>query len=374
MLDLRTQESIFPLVGVAVLISYFIFSGINRPVGLLLFFVIGYTFISFTVSGYSVMLYAVLYGVLYLLTVKYYGEIERRKTLIFNLLCLLCVLNVVWLVLQHFNIFFIFYPRRNYVNDVHTGWFANQSEVAVFLAACLPFFFRGKWHWGIPFVLAGLMLARNTTGMIAASLVLAVHGLILLWKRSRYLALCAFLVVLIAIPAIYDKYVHGGGVSVRLEAWSRASDLIVEKPLFGWGIGQSRFVVPLYLNADLLPVQSVMAMHQNVSDKEALKRLYLEHPDRFRGDSKIWDALHNDMMQWAIDSGIVGLMLMLLVIASHIRSFIKTRNRDLMISLSVAVFFLTSLSFFTFQIGRFMFLSVIMLGLIQGAYKCQDQQ
>jgi O-antigen ligase len=368
-INLREQEMIFPLVGIALYLSMSIFFRINKAVGLLMAFTIVYTLVTFTPDAYKFFFMVILFAYLYQTVVLNYDEIIKHKALIYNLLCIFALLNVLWLILQLNGVYIFFRPKMG-AGTFETGFFANRNEVSVFLAVCLPFFFRRWWHLGIIPVLVGLGIAQTVNGLIGAVLVLAIYGLILGIKKgySKKMLITAVAVLMVVAVGSYMKFIHGGGIDARVSAFSKASELVKEKPLLGWGVNQGQFAIPLYLNGDRQDPRYIAYAYKKVIFKDDFKRIYLDNPIRHTIDDTTWNRLHNDYLQWTIDTGLIGLACLLLVIASHVVAFCRTRKRDVLIGLSVLCLLWTANAFFTFQIGRFAFLMVFFLALIQGAY------
>lgn len=369
-IDLRVQEMLFPLVGIALFLSLSIFFRVSKAVGAVLAFVIVYTLCTFTPDGYHFILMMVFSAYLYETVAIRYEEITKHKTLIYNILCGLALLNVLWLILQANGVYIFFKPK---FGSLETGFFSNRNEVSVFLACCLPFFFRRWWHIGIIPVLVGLYLASTVNGIIGAVLVLAIYGLIIGIKKgySKKWLITGAIILTVAAVASYMTFVRTGGIGPRVKVAVKTLELVKEKPLLGWGVNQSKYVAHLYLNGDRQDPRYLMRAYGKVIYKDDFQRLYLANPERYQGDSLKWVQLHNDYLHVAVDMGTVGLIGLLLIIASHAVAFCRTRRRDLLAGLSVLCLLWTANAFFTFQIGRFSFLMVFFLALIQGAYLTQ---
>lgn len=372
-INLREQELIFPLVGIALFLAGSIFLKVNKAVGLLLAFVVIYTVTTFTPDGYRFLLMIIVFAYLYQSVALNYSEIIKHKELIFNLICIFALINVLWLVLQHNGIFLFFKPKAIY-NSLETGFFANRNEVSVFLACCLPFFFRGKWHYGIILIIAGLVIAQTCNGFIGAAIALVIYGLSLAIKKgfSKPLCIAGAIAFIIISVGSYMFLVHSGGISQRLGAFTKSLELVKEKPLLGWGVNQGKYVVPLYLNGDRQDKRYVAYAYNKVIYKDDFKKVYLENPERYKGDNNQWIHLHNDYLQFTIEAGIIGLIGLIIIIFAHAIAFFRTKQKDLIIGLSVLCLLWTANAFFTFQIGRFSFLTVFFLALIQGAYLKQE--
>ena len=368
-INLREQETIFPIVAMILLGACLIYFKASTPVGLAVVFALFYSLANFTPDNYKFILTLAVFSGAYYVIVTSYSEIERRIPLIFNVVCILALLNVLWLALQVNGIYIFFHPVKS-VPEIETGFFANRNEVSVFLAASLPFFFRGRWHYGIIPVLAGLCVAQTTNGIIGAALVLAIYGARIVYYKGWpifLIAACAVCGVVIAVVS-YTTFIHSGAYGARMQAFTKSIELVQEKPFLGWGISQGKYVIPLYLNGDRQDKRYLAYAYSKIVHHQDFKRVYLNHPERYKGGSEQWNYLHNDYLQWTIEAGVLGLFLMLLVIGSHVRAFLKTKKKDIILGLSGLCLLWTANAFFTFQIGRFAFLTVIIMALIQGRY------
>jgi hypothetical protein len=371
--DLREQEMLFPLIGIALYLAWSIFCKVNKAVGAVFTFTIIYTLCTFTPEGYRFILVLTMFAYLYQAIALNYETIAKHKTLIFNLLCIFALLNVLWIILQVNGIFLFFKPKDGLT--LETGFFSNRNEVSIFLAACLPFFFRKWWNLGIVPVLAGLVMAKTLNGMIGAIMVLAIYGIILnvrygLGRKTLILCIAGFMTL---SAGAYIKYVHGGGIEARASAFKKAAELVYEKPLFGWGVNQGQFVIPLYLNGNKQQPQYLAWAYKRVIYHEDFKRVYLANPERHKTDDRMWIRLHNDYLQWTVDTGIIGLLGLLWIAISHGLSFVRTHKKETIVPVGLAAVCLlwTANAFFTFQIGRFAFLMVFCIACIQGGYLAQ---
>ena len=374
-IQLREQESLFPLISIMILLAALIQ---NRAAGLFLAYTVFFTLCLFTQGAWGILIGITLYAVLYFLVVAGSERILKHRVLIYNVLCIFGLLNVLWMVLQYYRIF-IFTEVLPQFPDHYPGLFANRNEVSIFLAAVLPFFFRKKWAFCIPVILLGLMLAQTNNGVIAAGVVTIGY---LGWKAyrkeiSRKLIAGVFLAGLLFISAAF--YIHPPNPSLRIKADRKAIELIKARPL-GWGMGQSKYVMSLFFDAWRWERMDTEFFYANVIYKEDLKTAYTKEAQRDKETlvpgmvlgSKMLEV-HNDYLQWTIDTGIIGGLLLLCMLISHMISFYKTKEKDIFVFLSLIALLLTANVFFTFQLGRFIFMAVLMAAMIQAQYLNEQQ-
>lgn len=380
-LNLRVQESLFPIVAMFVFVCGMVAIYIDMATGAFGFFIAAMSLWRLTPDSYAFMILAALYFGMYFAIVWARDEIVPRRSLIYNAVCVFALVNVLWIALQVNEIYLIFHPV--YHDSAETGWFANRNESGVFLAIALPLFFRGKWWLGVIPMAAGIVMAKCTTGAIAAIVVTGAYLAFRMmgdggaFRRKFRAGLIAALAVLLCVSGVYGYMtkVHHGGISSRAAAYWESLPVIGERPWLGWGIGQSTYILPLWINAESNP---------EVLNRDLFGKVYhqKDFADAFNGRRTIapgeflrvmWTHLHNEYLQWAMDAGIVGLALLAWLVIGHGFRFYRTEDRDWCAFLSVVAALITANAFFTFQIGRFTFLTVVSMALIQGQYMMENQ-
>ena len=377
-INMRVQELIFPIIGITVFLSGMIFIYQSYTVGLFGLMMTVMIVTKFIPDSYKFLLAMTFFLIEYHLIVNYSAQIRKRRNLIYNMICIFTLVSVLWQVLQANNIMIYFYTldTRHY-----TGVFSNRNETSIFMALAMPFFFRRKWCWLVPVVILGLYLSKTANGVIGASLVTSgwlvlrfVNHTIL--KRERLALVLVSILIPIALVGAYMKFVHQGDIGRRIAVFKEVLPLVADKPLTGWGIGQSQWIVPIYMGSDNLGYINLAL--NNIYYVDDLHRLFMEHkssiPKETFTSGVVWMELHNDYLQFAIDVGILGLSLVILAIISHLWGFFKTRQRDILCFLSLIAILWTANAFFTFQIGRFTFLAVMFLAFIRSDYKDQERK
>jgi O-antigen ligase len=370
-IDLRMQKSLFPMMAIYLFVCGVIYVKANRPIAILGVFALFYSIYMFTPDSYTFLLVSIFYLTFYLLVVVFYGTfISRYKNAVYNFLCVFALINVAWLTMQHYKIFLLFYPIGS-SNILETGWFGNRNEISVFLAICTPLFFRKGWVWGLVPMVFGFILSNTTNGVMVASIVSCIYATHFLFKRyeKRRTVIALLCIVFFAsIIAGYVRFVHLGGYGQRMEANLAALEIIKAKPLLGWGIGQSYYVVPLFLNGEKLDPELVRMSVNSIYYQSAFVDLYTKKHNFKNNISSYWPQLHNDYLQWAVDTGAVGSVLVLLIILSHFLSALKSRQFEIIPVLVVAAALISANAFFTLQMGCFLLITTLFMGIIQGEY------
>lgn len=364
-INLRMQESLFPLVGILAFVCGMILMRVNIAVGIFGFFVTASSVIRFTPDSYAFMILAMFYLSFYYVTAINYDYINDHREILYDVLCLFALINVLWIILQVNGIYLLFVPTIP--GSAETGWFANRNESGVFLAMTFPLFFRRKMIVAIIPMVYGLVLAKCTNAAISAVIISGIYLLCIV--KPKKVALWAIGIVLACSLAAggYMKYIHKGGYESRLAAYSASMDLIASKPFLGWGIGQSPYVVPLWMNAEKQDVKINESLYRAVYFQQDFRDLYIERHDFKNTFVHLWTHLHNEYLQFAIDAGIVGAILLLSVFGSHL--FIAWRSGEIIPALVIAAAAVSANAFFTFQIGRFLFITVLFAAIIAGKGK-----
>ncbi|MBD3868544.1 MAG: O-antigen ligase family protein [Acidobacteria bacterium] len=207
-------------------------------------------------------------------------------------------------------------PKR-YFLDCATGTFVNRGHFAIFVVACLAPAAAMALSVSAPAVRGGKRLAywfgpRGGRNMLlrilvllgAAGLLLSFsrHGTALgllvlawVWFRSensggkRRFMIPALLLILVAVPLLRfdpgrlaDRYTRTAesltDEAGRRTAWSDSLGIIRDYPVAGTGLGTFSQVYPSYRSPEI---------------------------------RRFFDHLHNDLLQWIVETGFIGLLLLL---------------------------------------------------------------
>ena len=372
-INLRIQELIFPIIGITFLLSGMILIYQSWSVGLFGMAMVVMIVAKFIPDSYKFLLAMTFFLIEYHLLVHYSEQIRKRRNLIYNLICVSALISVAWQVLQANGIHILFYllDPKHYV-----GAFANRNETSVFMALALPFFFRRRWCWLIPAIVLGLYLSKTANGVIGACLVTSGWVLLRFWNHTKLnREKWGLVVIAVLIPVVltggYMKFVHQGDFDRRIVLFQEVTKLVQDKPLAGWGIGQSQWIIPLYMGMDNLPFINYAL--QQTYYPEDLHRMFLAHKDSIPKSTftsgLAWTELHNDYLQFMVDVGIIGFLFVIIAFIHHLWGYCKTRKPDILCFLSLIAILWSANAFFTFQIGRFTFLAVMFLAFIRSDYK-----
>jgi O-antigen ligase len=278
----------------------------------------------------------------------------------------------------------IWHVPKRYFLDCATGTFVNRGHFAVFVAACLapaaafalsvsaPAVNKAKWlaYW------FGVQGARNLTlrilvllGITGLLLSFSRHGTLLgvlsltwVWyrlqttgrRRSRFL-IPILLLLLTAVPLLrfdpgrlVDRYsqtaealTREGG---RVTAWSDSLMIIRDYPWIGTGLGTFSQVYPSYRSPEI---------------------------------RKFFDHLHNDLLQWILETGLLGLLLLLPLLLSAGRKVVgalagKQGPAAIGFGAGLTVIALYSMFDFPFHLPAIAALAAIQAGALIGL-PCPDE-
>lgn len=263
--------------------------------------------ITFTPNTYNHFILAMMFIFFYQavknkLEVKYFN-------MVLNGICVIALLQVAMMIAQYFNWWLVIYPKgmvvksaylnnfvmhleNNYNQYKHfiTGFFGNTNDTSAFLALVFPAFFRKKWLWGIPVIAIALLLAKSLGGIIAGFLV-ALYFILSTAKKYRF-KLTALWVVFGAwaynfIGNIQELISFSGRLPIWKEVWQ---NMIIRKPVIGWGLGQFQVDFPAIQKAISSPL-----LYEGA--REGV---------RWR-----WTTAHNDYIQLWAELGTIGIVIVL---------------------------------------------------------------
>jgi len=318
-------------------IAVFVLLRINLFLGLVLIHVAGWIALG---SMPLETLYLILACTLVYIYVCVQGV---NREWIYNFICVVALLNVLWQILQIFGIYWIVYPPHMH-ETIYVGLMGNPNDTSAMLAICLPAFFRGKWKWGIPVILLGLILAKAMVGCVAVGVV----GLTFLRFDKKSLVLLLVIIVCVFSFAKYEGFSLKGQLADRGTIWKDSVTFAKEKP-FGWGFGQYRFIMPLMKSYNKLSDTSKKVLYEGIRDKEGFKavitKINKENPGYFKGSNyqSLWTRAHNEFIEVYFALGIIGLILCLALAGSHLiagwRMVDKIPFRGVVASLTTATVF-----------------------------------
>lgn len=344
---------------------------------------LGYVTLSLWLSASETMgsaMYQILcLSGLFLLASSTYPRWSQHKHWIYNTVCIIALANVAAQVIQLCGVSF---PRGLLPYDQYgfVGLTGMVNEISALLAICLPFFFRKRYAWAIPAIVAGLVMARTTNGIIAAAVVSCI------WLCMRFGKLALTVIpALVLLGSVYLFAFDPINLPNQLQGRGLVYKVTVQattvKP-FGWGFGQADLVIPLLTHTGKLIERGgreggafVNYLLQNVGDIKALDRATVKisgqtDPKKIRdylmapanNTVSMFTQVHNDYLEFCFATGFMGLALLLAFLwRSLVRGF---RKLDTIPAYALVASALTAGLFFSWQIIPIAALTVLSLVMI----------
>ena len=232
----------------------------------------------------------------------------------------------------------------NTVNPINFGHFSrrivgtlgNPSILGIFLSLCLPFSLSLKNKLGYVSAICSIIMIFLTLSLTAIiSCILSI--LFILFFKNQRLAVILFIILAIAgvsvlqIPQVKFMINPTG----RIEMLKESFNLINKKAITGYGLGSFQYLIG--------------------QNPEIVRRLHNEN----------WREMHFEYGQAWFETGLVGLILLLMGIFAIGNGFIKNiREETVYLMASFLVFLLVCVTYFPMRISPLSYYGVIILGLL----------
>ena len=342
--------------------------------GLFVFWITLTLYLTQTIRIFEPLYSIVCASVLFVAGVYSYNHWERYKNAIYNVICAIALINAIFAVMQAFGLYILLKPVSR---EIPIGLMSNPNELSALMAICLPFFFRRRWAYTIPLVLAGLFLAKSSNGIMAVLIITSVY-MFMKHRDDRRIVLFA-IVGAAMCSALYMTYIdtnHVRSFQSRAYIWKKSIQAASVKP-FGWGFGQYQYVVPLLTNPKNMAETQISTLIHLTSDKAALEKAVkkITGSDSYEGAKRYFAddrnniktnfaQAHNEYVELYFATGLVGILLGLSFLAGSIIRGIGQPDKIpvlcLIASASTAIFF------FTWQIAPLAVITLLSLSIIHG--------
>jgi len=211
----------------------------------------------------------------------------------------------------------------------------NPAILSMFLAICVPFsLYRIKEEGKLSLILALLIIgiAQSFTGVICA----LISSLVYFFFTNRKMIVVIVAIILLVGAVSYRQLPSFINPTGRLDVIKESWQILDRKPLTGMGLGSFENMVGG--NPD------VVAKLKNEAWKEA----------------------HNEYWQTWFETGLIGLILLLMAIGSTIRRFMKKITLETVVLMSsFAAVMVASAGYFTFRVSPVAYYVVIIYGLLE---------
>ena len=256
---------------------------------------------------------------------------------ILKIVCLTALFQVFWMGIQLVGKDPFWHPitctgARIFDKPVHiVGWLGNTNILGAYLAFCL-LLFRVYFKKFILFILAGLIVTRSTTAVIAAF-----SGLMCFefFTAKDYKKLIKLFLISIGVLILFFVFIEKTD-NLRFEVWRKLlAQTFNWRCLIGQGLG--RF-------------QNLRIVHQNT----------------------VWDNPHNEYLNIYFELGIVGLVFVFGYLLGLFRRFLKYKtDKSILLFSCIMVVLVESLGMFPFQVATTAFLAITYFALLE---KCLHHQ
>lgn len=219
-----------------------------------------------------------VFTVFFALLTKEVYENRISTTAIFNLICIIALMQTTMGILERFKVPFLL------ASSCGTGFFCNSNVAGTALAMMLPAFFRRRWVFAAIPVAAAVFMSKSTTAYI--TLLAGVGALAFFHCRKK--VIMSLIISGIIISGCAIMAMTGDLDNARFRIWRITfTEFVPKHPVSGFGLGHFKSVVPA--------VQ---------------KRVW--------HDREIFIHPHNEYARMAMETGIVGLVLMIIAIGSFL--------------------------------------------------------
>jgi hypothetical protein len=236
-----------------------------------------------------------------------------NKEILYDLLIAVACLNLIWQVLQIFNIHIVI--KSHYQIP---GLMSNINETSALYAITAPAFFRKKRYWLLPVIVAGLILSGSFQGVVAFAIVSVLWAFYKLPLKKSMTALVISIVSISCFVIFIKPFSYKNYESSRIYVWEQSLKVASVKPVFGWGFNQYRVVIPLITSWKYLNPTDQKKIYSVIKDKkafeQAVQRVENKDSDFFPGNKQqgeLFMQAHNEYVEWLFVGGFVGLLLAL---------------------------------------------------------------
>jgi len=215
--------------------------------------------------------------------------------------------NVIWLVLQYYNIDPLFHPLRE-MAEFRTGFMGQKNQVSALLAFTLPAFLRPKWWYLSPVLIPGFVLSVTVGGPLCAFVGLTFWC----FTWNKYYGYGMLGIAFIGMAG-FIRYIDQPNFH-RVHAWIAGLMWYKEKWLTGYGLGH-------------------------------WKQTFLEHREYFKG---WWREAHCEYIQGLYELGLPFPILLF----GFLKDLLQRFNREAIMPMTALIIIAVHCSFnFALHIG-----------------------
>lgn len=215
----------------------FVYQRVNKWWGLFLGLTLVSLFIPFYTKESFLSYYAIVIATLWYALIVLTVDKDGCQHLM-DAICVIALFHVFFQIMQIVGCDPMFVDKDGLRNKAPLGLMSNLNETAALLAFCAPAFLRRGYRKGLIVIVAGLVMAKVTMGLLAA----LAGAMFYLCVVSRKVWLLAYIPAGAVVAVAYFVWVDMPGVE-RWKVWQTAYGMFKEHWLFGSGIGHWKMVV-----------------------------------------------------------------------------------------------------------------------------------
>lgn len=320
-IGLRTAKELFVEFGLIFAIAVYLIK--NRWLRAGLIWVAICTIVNYNKWSFITLHLTTLYMVGYCILTAKDGWVE----IAYDAIRVSVIIHLIWMTMQlcGFDPIFTSTPQM-------VGFLDNPVLMSPYLAVTLPLFFKGKWRWVIPVIIAYAVLMKSTVGMVAV--ICAIGAYYMITRKWRLLiipglvgaGILTFFLIKVD-PLTQTVFAHPSPT-----VWKETLKLCMLKPIAGWGPGQFQIAY-------------------NVIDKRFLDMF----PDVF------FRYAHNDYVQILFETGLVGFGIFMGLIITTTRKF---RPELAMAASGLVALGIAAAGGFPLHIAPFVLVGIVYLAVI----------
>ncbi len=231
-----------------------------------------------------------------------YDKLEKKHLfLVINGICILSIIQAIFMILNKFGIYFPFEPiRGGFLPAV--GFLDNTNLAGAFLAITIPLFFRKNWSYCLFFLIPAIVLSESFGAVISLTVATLVYlSLILEEKGFLFVCFIFFCSLLFCYFIFFETTSRSFLEYPRIITWEIAiNEFASKRPIIGYGIGQWSIVY-----------KAIAPHAAKIKDYNIPK--YLEM------------YAHNEYVQSYIEFGLIGLFFIFGFVCDLFRKLKKDR-------------------------------------------------
>lgn len=344
------QEQFFQL-GITVLIIFLID---NVYLGLFLAWsVFLYAFFNFTTGGVYVM-NLMMACLLYHITYKFLDPKDIKT--VFKILLGLCVLNVIWMLMQYFDFELIWKRSADgaWARDL-VGLMGIKAALGMLFALCIPLACYFHTFLGI-LLFIPMYFSQSSNALVAGMIGLLFH----LYHRSKKLFAITLLLCIFAGGYYVSQDSKANMFTNRFNLWKVSLRDAFDHPIAGWGLDSFRNINPVknfmyFENAQTNQVSRAMYEDGKFNlSPEFIKPGQIADP---------WDNPHNLFVSLMFEFGLFGIVILTLLVIDIFKRFNAYVPEQLALLGFMIVLLVLSIGQFPFFLTRIGYLAPVMYAL-----------